>query len=405
MNSTAIIGAGASGMFCAANLDGGAEVFDAQPAPMKKLLLTGGGRCNFTNLNIDGGDLRLFYPRGANNLRKCFGRFSAKDAAEFFRRLGVPSKEEDAGRLFPVSDKSSDIADALLSEALRRGCKIHTSKPVAALERCDGGFRLSFADSSVGEFKNVVVAVGGTWGGALRRTLENMGHSFAESLPSLFALKTREADRKFFKSGVSVPDAVVSAKFGKAEISGRGALLFTHFGISGPAVLKFSSFAARELAKCGYSLPVKINFLPDLSPEDILAAFVAARRSEAKKFLKNYCPFDIPAALWLPILDISGVPWNGVYAELSRAQSAEIARNLHSFECGVLDRAAAGSEFVMCGGLECKNVDFSTMQSRRVAGLFFLGECLDIDGITGGFNLQAAWSTAKVCADFINSEK
>ena len=399
----AIVGAGAAGMFCAANLDGrfDTRVFEASNAPLKKLLKTGGGRCNFTNENIvPTADLKNFYPRGAGSLRKPIGRFPAAAAVEFFASCGVRSKLEDGGKIFPRSDNAEDIARALLEKS---DVRISLNSPVVGVSECGGKFAVRIAgDDAPREFDAVVFALGGHWGEPLKKSVESFGHTFNPEIPSLFGLCADVAQDANFKSGVAL-DARMWADFGGRKISVRDSLLTAHFGFTGPCALKFSSFAARELCECGYNARAFLDFLPDLPRDEISSTFKKARAEHTKKMLSNFCPFMLPQNFWNYILSRAGVAADTRFANLTRRQEQAVAELLRNFEFRITGRSPSKGEFVSCGGVDCRGVDFSTMQSRKKTGLFFLGECLDIDAITGGFNLHAAWATAKTCADFLNA--
>ncbi len=395
-SNAVIIGAGASGVFCAANLpkDFDVTIFEAQSAPLKKLLLTGGGRCNFTNTNIDTKEPKNFYPRGANNLRKVLKRFSAKDAIDFFEQHGVKTKIEDEGRAFPKSDKSQDIADALLKNTRD---KIRLNCPISEIEKSGNKFILKIANGETMAFDAVIFAIGGHWQNSLKTSVEKLGHNFLPEIPSLFALKIGNRDT-FCESGITLKNVALQSNFDGKKIKTDGALLTTHFGITGPAVLKFSSFAAEELAKNNFRCTLFANFLPEENRETIAQTLKSARQKEPKKMVKNFCPFLLPISFWQFLLKSAGLADNITYANLSKDSENKIINVATEYKLDVNGKSPSKSEFVTCGGIDCKDVDFSTMQSRKVENLFFLGECLNIDAITGGYNLHAAWATAHTCA-------
>ncbi len=392
----AVIGAGAAGVFCAANLSEKfeVEIFEAQNKPLKKLLLTGGGRCNFTNENIDAQDLKNFYPRGANNLKKSFRNLSCAGVRALFAEWGVPSKTEDEGRVFPVSDDARTIASMLLKKAAR--ANISASAPAERVEKFDGGFRIT-TQNGVAVFDAAIFACGGKWSGSLKKSLEQLGHKFVPEIPSLFALRCNLASDAGWKSGITL-----NAEISLGKTAAAGALLTTHFGLTGPAALKFSAFAARELAECGYKTDVKIAFVKN--PESLSRFFARARATEPKKLMKNFRPPEIPIAFWEYVLGKTGANAQCNYANLSKTDEKKISDFLCAADAQILGRASEQGEFVTCGGLDRADFDFATMQSRRIENLFALGECLDIDAITGGYNLHAAWATAKTCANFLNKK-
>jgi len=408
MKNAAIIGAGAAGMFCAANLkNADVSVFEASDAPLKKVLVSGGGRCNFTNENIDSQRPENFYPRGANNLKKVLGRFSAKDARKFFESIGVKSKVEDGGRVFPESDNSSDIARALIYAARQNGAKIFNRQKVEKIERTRDGKFVLFVNSQTSLFDAVVLCAGGRWDASLKKSLEDIGHSFEPETPSLFSLKIRQADdaRWAELSGVSVDDAEISADFGVGKVSARGAVLFTHFGLGGPAVLRLSAFAAKEFAAANYNAKISLNIVPQLSEDARKAAFTSARTEFAKKKIANVPMFGLPNRLWSFALEFAEVSPDMQMCALTKDAERKISAFASAAPFESAGKSEHKAEFVTCGGIKRSEVDFSTMQSRIVPNLFFAGECLDIDGVTGGFNLHSAWATGKICADFLNKQQ
>ena len=398
----AIIGAGAAGVFCAANLKSleGVSIFESQSLPLRKLMLTGGGRCNFTNLNIDSAEPKNFYPRGAGSLRKPLRAFTAAKAVEFFEGAGVKTKVEDFGRVFPASGKAASIANALLKNT---ASAIRANSVAERLEPCGDGFQLYLRGADKPEFFDaVVVAVGGRIGRGLRASLLQMGHTLLPEIPSLYALRIDAAGSPNWQPGLAIPDAEISADFGGKKISATGAILTTHFGITGPAVLKFSSFAAPQLFEKNFKIGLKINLIYGDFYAKTGVFFQKMRQKEPKKRVKNACPFAIPLAFWQFLIAECGVNDALTYANLSKADEAKITLALAEFSCCAEGRAPNKSEFVTCGGVDCGEVDFATMQSKKAKNLFFLGECLNLDAITGGFNLHAAWTTAYVCANYLN---
>ena len=396
----AIIGAGASGIFCAANLSNffDVKIFEAQNAPLKKLLITGGGRCNFTNTNIDKLEPKNFYPRGAGNLRKALRQFSSSVSIDFFESRGVSTKVEEEGRVFPKSDKSQDIANALLKST---NAQIMLNCPIASVRAIDGKFAVKPVADDEEIFDAVIFAVGGKWNASLKKSVEEFGHKFEPEIPSLYGLCADNATDQSWLSGITLKDVLLQADFNGKKIKTSGALLTTHFGITGPAVLKFSSFAAKELFASGFKCSLFVNFLPNENLETISVAFKKARATEAKKLVKNYCPFNLPLAFWSFVLSNAGVAERTTFANLSKADETKIVKLLSEFELRVSGKSSSKGEFVSCGGVDCADVDFNTMQSKKISNLFFLGECLNIDAITGGYNLHAAFTTAHVASQHL----
>ncbi len=411
MKRIAVIGAGAGGMFFAADFfheDAETVVLEASQTPMQKVLLSGGGRCNFTNLNIDAQKPENFYPRGARFLRMPLRRFDAQNAVEFFESLGVESKVEDEGRVFPQSDKSQDIADALMGRAEKNGAKIILGAKVFKISKDAGAFSLAYTQGGKEKYLAadfVVLASGGRWDKSLQSSLEELGVKFISPVPSLFSLSTGTSFAPL--SGLSV-EAKLTAFFEssgeKKKIAAQGSLLFTHFGLGGPAALKLSSFAARDFFEYDYKAPVEINLIPNFDIQKAREKFQAARVEFAKKMVKNTPMFNLPPRLWEWVLQESQMRPDAIWANLPKGDSEKILQNLFAMKANVTGKSPHKGEFVTCGGADCAQIDTSTMAFKADSRLFFLGECLDIDGITGGFNLQAAWTTAKTCSSFIKNK-
>lgn len=409
MKTVAIIGAGAAGIFCASRLaDTNAEihVFESTQKPLQKLLLTGGGRCNFTNRKLDTSDPREFYPRGGNRLRKAFGKFGAKNTIDYFQTLGISAKEEDAGRIFPTSDDARDVARALLYAA--RNAKFHFGESVKNLKK--DGEKLVIQTSTGNRFETDVVlfSTGGAWDAELKKSLEDLQIRFEKAYPSLFAITLEEALSPTWEklSGISLNDVQLTfVGDAKNKAFGRGEFLFTHFGISGPATLAFSSRAARELAKLDYKAEIKIDFLPSETLESVTTQLTKIKLSSAKMKIKNANPFAFAQSAWEnAILARAELDLEKTWANFSKQDEKKLLQTLKLSSVHATARAPHKGEFVTCGGVALEEIDFATMSAKKHQNIFFAGECLDIDAITGGYNLQAAWTTAKFAADAIRTK-
>lgn len=407
MKRLAVIGAGAGGMFCAAQLGkiAGLEisVYETSDSPLKKVLLSGGGRCNFTNTATDTENPKDFYPRGARYLRKPFKRFACTQTREFFASLGVRSKVEDCGRVFPTSDDSRTIANALAKAA--KGAKFRFSTRAKTLEKTEvGTWRIGIESGGKTEFAEadfVLIATGGIWDESLAKSVEKLGGKFVPPVPSLFSLKAQNAENSIAKlAGISAPDAKLSATACGETFVSRGAVLFTHFGLGGPAVLALSAFGARAFAQCGYKFDIAADWICAVSDEEFFARINRAREESPKKLARNTPLFGVAKALWEHACGRIGAA-EKLWANFSKADAAALCQALKSDKIRVSGKSAHKGEFATCGGLDCECVDFKTCSLKGEDSLFFSGECLDIDAITGGFNLQAAWTTAKICADAI----
>lgn len=405
MKRVAIIGGGAAGMFCAANIGEGIEatLFEASATLMRKVLLSGGGRCNFSNENIDTRNPNEFYPRGAGSLRKPFRRFGAKHVREFFESLGVETKTEDGGRMFPACDDSRAIAAALFGAARRNRVRIECNARVSKIERTeDGRFAIEASCPSAGIFDAVLVAVGGNPSGGLRESLEKFGVNIMPTAPSLFSLKTDTAETQTWRdlAGASIDGAELSyADPNGGKIAARGSLLFTHFGIGGPATLKFSSFGARLFQSANYRFEFSANFAPNFDEQKRRAEFVRARAEFAKRKISNAPLFGLPQKFWSYAVERAGISGETTFANLGKNAERSLCEEIFSAKIRCVGKSAHKAEFVSCGGVDRLEIDFSTMVCKKIPNLFFAGECIDIDAITGGFNLQAAWTTGKICAE------
>ncbi len=400
-------------MFCAAALGRmpGLEVsvYEAASKPLSKVLLSGGGRCNFTNSAVDEDRLADFYPRGASFLRKSVRRFGAKGIRAFFGGIGVQSVLEGDGRVFPASGRSEDVASALLRVARENGARVFCGMKAKKIERKCGGYELGFL-SCGGQAEKVfadcvLFAVGGSWDAELKENLQALGHTFLPPLPSLFSIKLKCAELPQWRelSGACAADAEMSADFGENRVLGRGAMLFTHFGAGGPCALKFSSFGAREFAGANYKFPLAINFIRGFSRQTVSESFLSARRNDSKKTLKNVALFGLPRGFWQFALSFSGIDSQKYWAKFSSEDEKKLLRALSCFETECIGRSTHAEEFVTCGGVDTSEVVPSTCQSKILEGVYFSGECLNIDAVTGGFNLQAAWTTAFNCSNSVRA--
>ena len=411
MMRVAVVGGGAAGFFFAANAGRAqgvdVEIFESAAKPMRKVLASGAGRCNLANSLEDIEGIISNYPRGGGFLRKVFRAFSPKDAVAWFERHGVKVKTLPSGKIFPEEESSALVAEVLEREAVKNGAKISVNVCVSRIEKsAGGGFEVFGGNSKTGgenffgRFDAVLLCCGGFKDGALKRSLEGLGHTVSELAPALYALKT--SPRFPNLSGISVRGAMLTFK-DENKRKAQGDLLFTFRGVSGPAVYKLTSFFAREFKRDGF----KADFFADLmysqgSERGVSEFFRSGRVSFGARKILNLRPECIAEKLWLEILSLAQIPSDRVFAKLSSAEERRIAGYLTRMP--FKSEAPDGGEVVTCGGIKNSEVDFSTMQSKIVKGLFFAGECLDIDGLTGGFNLQNAWCTARVAAAAISQK-
>ena len=397
-----MVGGGAAGFFAAiAAAEAGADVtiLEKSARVLDKVRISGGGRCNVTHACFEPREFATRYPRGGKALLSPFQKFSARDTVAWFEARGVKLKTEPDGRMFPVTDSSQTIVDCLMDAALKAGVKLRLNCGVESAARLpDGRFELAVGGASVPASREKLVcdrlllATGGCRAAAAGQLAVSLGHTIEAPVPSLFTFQV-EAPWLRSLAGVAVA-AEVSVP--AAKLRERGPLLVTHWGLSGPAILKISAWGARALHDLNYQFPLLVNWLPGFSEEQILREFQARRETAGAKLVVNVPLAPLTARLWEQLVLAAGIPRDARWAALTRAQSQALARQLTRTEFSVAGKSLNKDEFVTCGGVKLGEVNFKTMESRVCPGLFFAGELLDIDGVTGGFNFQAAWTTGFV---------
>lgn len=399
----AIIGGGAAGYFAAITAAeqlgtaGEVTIFEATAHPLAKVRISGGGRCNVTHACFEPRELVRRYPRGGRELLGAFHRWQPRDMVAWLAERGVATKTEEDGRMFPVTDDSATIVDCLARAAENAGVRVVTSMGVRKVERvgrdASAGFWLTRTDGAGVRFERLLVATGGNRSSVGFALAESLGHTIEPLVPSLFTFHIDDA-RLIGLSGLSVAQA--EAAVPGTKLREAGPVLITHWGLSGPAILRLSAWGARELAAVGYAFVVTLNFVPPHSPDSLAAELVAVRGRNPRKQVGTWSPVPVPQRLWERLVAAAGLapttPWTG----LGNAALATLAAQLTRAEFQVVGKSLFKDEFVTCGGVRLSEVDFRTMESRVCPGLHFAGEVLDIDGVTGGFNLQAAWTTGRI---------
>jgi predicted Rossmann fold flavoprotein len=324
-------------------------------------------------------------------LVSAFGKFQARDTVAWFEERGVRLKTEGDGRMFPVTDSSQTIIDCLLDAATGAGVKLRTHCDVARVTKGSrGGFELALASGEMIPADRLLIATGGCRSAALGQLAVSLGHSLEPPVPSLFTFHVRTAWLRQL-AGISVEAA--EASIPGSKFRERGALLVTHWGLSGPVVLRLSAWGARELHGRNYSFPLLVNWLPHLIEESLVAEFQSRRQKQGAKLVVNSPVAPLPARLWEQLVMAAGVAPDTRWSALPRPAQHNLVRQLLRTEFPVSGKSLNKDEFVTCGGIRLGEVNFKTMESRICPGLFFAGEILDVDGITGGFNFQAAWTT------------
>jgi predicted Rossmann fold flavoprotein len=400
-----VVGGGAAGFFAAIaaatnNPQLEVTILEASRQPLGKVLISGGGRCNVTHHCFEVDRLIQYYPRGGKALRGAFSRFQAKDTVEWFTRRGVKLKTEADGRMFPITDRSETIAECLLHEAKMAGIQLKTGALVKKIQKEPEGFLLTFKTGETTRCDRLLLATGSNPSGY--RWAKELGHSIEPPVPSLFTFNIRDPHLQDL-AGISVESARVKLlDTGKQKLEQTAPLLITHWGLSGPAILKLSAWGARILAERNYRMKLQIAWLPDRNSELLTQDFLAIKELHPKKQISSFCPLNLPKRLWQKYVSLNNIPENKIWAEIGKKDLQKLALDLTQ---GILDIQGKGvfkEEFVTCGGVSLKEVDFKTMESKLVSGLHFAGEILDIDGVTGGFNFQSAWTTGWLAGNAIS---
>jgi predicted Rossmann fold flavoprotein len=397
----AVIGAGAAGCFAAANIPAGvAEVtlFEKTGKALQKVKASGGGRCNVTHACFDIPQLIHYYPRGKHLLRKTLPQFSPQDTIEWFAQRGVALKTEADGRVFPKTDSSQTIIDCIWEELMKHRVQVHFHKSVDSISKEGERFLISFSDESTFVADRVLVATGGFPKAEQYHWIEELGHGIETPVPSLFTFNM-PGNPVTQLMGISVQNATV--KILQPKIETHGPLLITHWGMSGPAVLKASAVGARWLHDNQYRFDVMIRWIDGYTHDQLHDFFQTQRKEKGSAFLNGKNPLGLPQRLWEFLLTKSGVAATIRYADLTAGQQYKLADCLLRDIYSVSGKTTFKEEFVTCGGVKLQEIDAQSLESKIVKGLFFAGEILDVDGVTGGFNFQHAWSSGWIAAQHL----
>ncbi len=426
----AVIGGGASGFFTALQFAEIAPaksvaVFEKSAHFLQKVRVSGGGRCNVTHACFDPAEMAKNYPRGSRELRAAFHQWQSSDTVEWFARFGVTLKTEPDGRMFPITDDSDTIVQCFLARARECHVPLFPKHPLAGIEPLEGGAELFLRGMDVSsmrreetslphiprgfllkfdnltepiEARAVCIATGSLKGSALLERLEELEKNIVPLVPSLFAFNVSDA-RITGLAGVSHPK--VSIRREGSQPVQTGPLLITHRGFSGPAVLRLSAWEARELAAVDHRFPFVIDWLPELEMAALQSRFAEIRQSQGAKLVRNTPISPVSRRLWERIVACCGIEDHVTWGQLPKPNSRLLLEALKSARFEAEGKTTNKDEFVTAGGIGRQSIDFRTMESRTIPGLYFAGECIDIDGITGGFNFQAAWTTAHIAASAI----
>ncbi|MEW6280698.1 MAG: NAD(P)/FAD-dependent oxidoreductase [Candidatus Eremiobacterota bacterium] len=397
-----VVGAGAAGVFAAIRarqLDPAlqVDVLESAAHPLGKVRISGGGRCNVTHGCYDLNRLLQHYPRGHKQLRPVLSRFGPKDTVEWFERRGVALKTEADGRIFPVSDRSETIVDCLLRQAERASVRILTGIGVTAVARDAGGFSVR---TRAGCFRGdrLLLATGSAPKGY--RWAAGLGHTVVQPVPSLFTFTVSDP-RLTGLAGVCVESARATLEV-HPPISAEGPVLITHWGLSGPAILRLSAWGARELHQLGYRAPLLVDWLPELSQEELRRHLFGLKR-DCRKAVKG-APSLLPRRLWCSLATAEGVDRERTWGEVSDRILNRLSESLKRCRLEVLGKGIFKEEFVTAGGVPLDEVHLESMESRRTPGVYLAGEILNVDGLTGGFNFQNAWATGWVAGTALGGQ-
>ncbi|MEZ4826070.1 MAG: NAD(P)/FAD-dependent oxidoreductase [Bacteroidia bacterium] len=393
----AVIGGGAAGFFSAITAkenhpQARVVIFEKSQKLLAKVKISGGGRCNVTNGCTDIDELSRAYPRGEKQLRKAFHVFNTRHAMEWFEVRGVPLTIQEDNCVFPVSQDSQSVIDCFLNESHRLGIEIKTGAGIRAIRQNGNALELSFSgeETAAETFDKVIIATGGSPKRQGLEWLETLGHTIEDPVPSLFTFNM-PGETVTRLMGIVVEQTLVSVQ--GTKLKSDGPLLITHWGMSGPAILKLSAFGARILSEKNYEFRVQVNWVNEKNNELVRDTLDAIMQEHSRKNLANFRPYSLPERLWLYLLEKNSLSAEQKWGEIGQKNFNRLVEALTNDVYAVKGKTTFKEEFVTCGGVSLGDVDIRTMQSKVVKNLYFAGEVLDIDAITGGYNFQAAWTT------------
>ncbi|MGQ2983299.1 NAD(P)/FAD-dependent oxidoreductase [Flavobacterium sp.] len=394
-----IAGGGAAGFFTAINIAEAnpklkVAILERGKEVLSKVRISGGGRCNVTHACFVPNDLVKFYPRGEKELRGPFNRFCSGDTIEWFEKHGVELKIEEDGRMFPVTDSSQTIIDCFMDAVKKLNIQVLTGESIQSLYKTETHWKIE-TNKEVFVAVHLVMATGSN--PKMWDMLAELGHTVIPPVPSLFTFNIKDPRIKDLM-GVS---AIASVKVKNSKLEASGPLLITHWGMSGPGILRLSAWGARELAAKDYQFVLQVNWLNDLDSDECLELLKQLKQDQARKTVAKQSPFNFPNRLWQSLVTASGITSETRWADLSRNHMEALAGQLVNGEYNVNGKSTFKEEFVTAGGINLKEVNFKTMESKLLEKLYFAGEILDIDAITGGFNFQNAWTGGFIAAESI----
>lgn len=397
-----IAGGGAAGFFTAINIAEGnpklkIAILERGKEVLSKVRISGGGRCNVTHACFIPNDLAKFYPRGERELKGPFNRFCSGDTIEWFERHGVELKIEEDGRMFPVTDSSQTIIDCFLNATANLGIQVLTGESIQNIYRAEDYWKIETQKETYLSAKLVMTTGSNP---KMWDMMHELGHTIVPPVPSLFTFNIKDPRIKDLM-GIS---AVASVKVKGTKLNASGPLLITHWGMSGPGILRVSAWGARELFDKNYQFTLQVNWLNETGFEECEETLWDLKQNQPKKTVVKYCPFDFPNRLWHSLVNAAGISAEARWADVSKVQLLALVAQLVNGEFKVNGKSTFKEEFVTAGGIELKEVNFKTMESKKQKDLYFAGEILNIDAITGGFNFQNAWTGGYIAAQSVLEE-
>ena len=397
-----IVGGGAAGFFTAVNIVENnpklkVAILERGQTVLEKVRISGGGRCNVTHACFVPNDLVKFYPRGEKELRGPFHQFRAGDTIEWLEKHSVELKIEDDGRMFPVSDNSQTIIDCFLLATQKLGIQIVTGQSVQSIFHAADYWKVE-TNHETFACQKLIMATGSN--PKIWEMLKTIGHTIIPAVPSLFTFNIKDARIKDLM-GLS---AFANVKIKNSKLEANGPLLITHWGMSGPGILRLSAWGAIFLAEKKYQFTIQVNWLNEMTFEDAIDTLKELKLEHAKKSVSKKSPFDFPNRLWESLVLASYIDSEAKWADLSKKQLTDLANQLTNGEFQVNGKSTFKEEFVTAGGIDLKEINFKTMESKLHKNLFFAGEIVNIDAITGGFNFQNAWTSGFIVARAITED-
>jgi predicted Rossmann fold flavoprotein len=400
-----VAGGGAAGFFCAVNaarMNPALEVIIIEKTNklLSKVKVSGGGRCNVTHACFSIGEMIKKYPRGADFLKKAFHHFFTTDTIKWFKERGVELKTEADGRMFPATNSSQTIIDTLVKEANKYGVQILMNAEVKALATEQSQFKIKLADNRILNADFICIASGGYPKSTQFEWIKNCGHIIEAPVPSLFTFNM-PGNAITSLMGITVDN--VAVKIAGTKFLEQGPLLITHWGMSGPAILKLSAWGARDLKTKNYEFKITVNWIPEFNENTLREKMQQFRFSMASQKISNRNPFNLPTRLWEYLMNQSDIAVDTRWADLPAKEQNKLIKNLCVQEFEIKGKTTFKEEFVTSGGIQLNEIDYNTMQSKKMPGLFFAGEVINVDAVTGGFNFQNAWTTGWIAAKAVSS--